>query len=112
MAERALTDDELMALARENPWRVAEIALAEHDEGEPSPEREQAFLFAGGLLAMESLVAMGCDPSAVMRNFTTRDWHCRFGWDAAESQVSVEIIWQDDVNPPELRPPQGEGSNE
>lgn len=103
MAERALTDAELMALARENPWRVAEIALAEHEQ-EPSPEREQAFLFAGGLLAMESLVSMGCDPSAVMRNFTTRDWHCRFGWDAAESQVSVEIIWQDGVNPPELNP--------
>lgn len=103
-----LTDEEVMDLAATDPSAVVDIVLEEHGQSQ-SDERQEAFSFAGAMLAMHQLVEMGCDRAAVVRNFTERPWQVRFTQEPSDddptmAEIGVQIEWLDNLDPPELRP--------
>lgn len=109
-----LTDEELMELAKTDPSAVIDIVFEEHDQPQ-TEERQEAFSFAGAMIAMSQLVRMGCSEAAVIRNFTERPWQIRFTQEPDDEggvEIGVAVEWLDNLNPEELRPEGTVESNE
>lgn len=108
-----LTDAELWELAKTDPSAVIDIVFEEHDQPQ-SDERQEAFSFAGAMLAMSQLVKLGCARADVVRNFTERPWQIRFTQEQVGDsvEIGVAVEWLDNLNPAELRPEGSIESNE